>query len=325
MSETLELTANEREQARQSAIKAMRKRLELTRPDPGHYLTGESRAVRLITSTLIWSKAFVPVIALLAAIASAVRTVQTAAEIYTASGSHPVGVLLAAVAFTLAAEGALFTLALAQEGQRMKYRAEGRPRRVASLKNAWQGMQVRIGIREPLRYDQLPEKDGLAVVMTTAFAFAVASNAYLGLRPLLSQIGAVSLQGFVGSIVNADARLQMNFIVDLAAVFFPPFMALKAGHLTARFAAELAEISQAVKTAYEKDMARWHVDYAEPLDSEAGQELLQSYLTEKLAAKRARKAAQQPLPQVTPVEVPTQQERFLAAQGGLSSNGNGHQ
>lgn len=320
------LTTNEKEQAKQQAIRSLRKRLELTKPDHAQYQTGESSAVKFIASTLIWAKAFVPVIALLAAIASAVRTVQTASEIYTAAGSHWLGVLLAAIAFTVAAEGALFTLALAQEGQRMKLRTEKRERRVASLKNAWHGILVRVGVREPLRHDELPESDGLSIVMWIAFAFAVASNAYLGLRPLVSQIGSVSLQGFMTSILTADAQLQMTFIVDLAAVLFPPLMALNAGHLTARFAAELAESSQAIKTAYQRDLERWNASYADPLATDAGRELIETLYQDKLAAKQSRRtpslAKSEPV-QITPIAVEPENAEldFLPANPVPSSNG----
>jgi len=290
---SIELTATEREQARQQAIKAMRKRLELTKPDSAQYQQNESPAIRMISSTLLWAKAFIPVIALLAAIASAIRTVQTASEIYRAAGSHEIGVIIAALAFTLSAEGALFALALAQEGQRMKWRAEKRDRRVVSLRLIWEGFLVRLGAKAPARYDQLPEGDGIGFVLLIAFSFSVASNAYLGLRPLLAQIGESNLQTFFASLLTAQARLQLQFIVDMAAVLFPPLMALQAGHLTARFFAELAEGNQTIKLAYQRDLEVWNQAYADPLATEQGRELVDQYAAEKLAVKRARAVQKQ--------------------------------
>lgn len=299
----IELTIREREQARQLTIKAMRERLQDRRPDSAQYATETGRASRFIASTLMWAKAAVPVMALLAALASAVRTLQTASEIYTASGSHWIGVAIAAVAFTLATEGALFSLALAQEGEAMKRRAEKRPRRVTSLKTLWHMIAVRLGLREPLRHDQLHERDGMGAVLWIAFAFAISANAYMGLRPLLQQTGAASLQDFIVSLVNAPGHLQMTFIVDMAAVLFPPLMALQAGHLTARFAAEIAEQSQSGRLAYESDMERWRTAYADPLGTSEGVELLDEYLNNKLMVKRARSASRRP---TTAVEEDTQ-------------------
>jgi hypothetical protein len=295
---TSTVTASEREAARRAAEKAMRTRLEARKPDAAAYATDATRAARLIGATLLWAKAAVPIIALLAAVASAVRTVQTASEIYAAAGSHPLGVLLAALAFTLATEGALFTLALAQEGEHMKRRAAGAGRHVPSLAGLWRAVLVRVGARPPLRYDELPERDGIGVVMLIALVFAVSANAYMGLRPLVEQIGAASLQAFLASIVTASAELQLTFIVDFAAVLFPPLMALKAGHLTARFAAEIAAASSAGQNALDRDLAAWRAAVADPLATGEGRELYQELLAEKAAAKagktakgRGRKAA----------------------------------
>lgn len=198
-------------------------------------------ARRVIYATLVWSKAAVPLIALLAAIASSIRTIQTTAEIYAKSGSTPVAVVIAAGAFTMSVEGALFLLALAQENQQIKWRQARKKRHVTTLRSIGRGIGVRFGTAEPLSYDQLPESDGgLNTLIIIAFLFAIASNLYLGLKPLTEQMGAVSLQAFIGRILNAEASLQLTFIVDMAGVLFPPFMALKAGHLTARFAAEVS-------------------------------------------------------------------------------------
>lgn len=214
-------------------------------------------ASRVIYGTLVWSKAFVPAVALLAALASSVRTMQTTAEIYEASGSPPGIALLAALAFTLAVEGALFVLALAQEHQSYKWRLARKKRRITSLLGYWRAIQVRVGIREPLSYDQMPDSDGgLAVLVMIAFIFAAVSNFNIGLRPLLEIIGETSLQTFIGNILNATARIQLAFIVDLAAVLFPPLMALKAGHLAARYALEVSASQQRMNASAERSVER---------------------------------------------------------------------
>lgn len=188
---------------------------------------------------MAWSKACVPIIAFLAALASAIRTVQTTAEIYRASGTDPHVVPIAAGAITFSVEGALFLLALAQENQRLRWRSARRKRYVTSIRTIARAISVRLGRDEPLTYDQMPESDnGLNTLIWIAFSFALASNLYLGLKPLTEQMGSNSLQSFVSGIVNARADLQLSFVVDLAAVLFPPLMAFKAGHLTARFASE---------------------------------------------------------------------------------------
>jgi len=292
MMNDVHLTAHEQEQARQQALKALRQRLEQNRPDPAQYQSENSRAAHLLTQILVWSKATIPVIALLAALASSVRTVQTAAEIYSASGSHPLGVVLAALAFTLAVEGSLFTVALAQEGERLKRQASGAPRQVWSLRQVWHGIQVRIGIRDPLNHDEVTG-GGLWVVMALAIFFAVAANAYMGLRPLLAEMEATSLQDLFRELWQAPGTLQLTFIVDMAGILFPPFMALAAGHLTARFAAEVAAAGQGAQQAYERDLAAWRDHYNDPLTSEEGQRLWQRYMEDKRQAKAARQARKQ--------------------------------
>lgn len=294
------LTAREKEQARQQALAAARKRLETRKPDLSQYGTEESQAVRIIASTLIWSKAFVPVVALLGAIASAIRTVQTVSEIYTASGSASVGVTLAAVAFTLSAEGALFVLALAREGQRLQWRAARQPRHVVSAAMLWQGLLVRLGRRPALRWDELPDRGGnLNTVIGIAFVFTVASNFYLGMRPFLAQVGEGSLQNLLAALVNAQAGLQVQFITDLAAVLFPPVMSLSAGHLTAHFAAEIAAGRERIRAAYEDDLDRWREAYANPLDTDEGREILAAYIADKEHNKLARRPTPMPPEQLS--------------------------
>lgn len=309
------LTTSEHEQLRQQTIKAMRKRLDLVKPDYSQFAVQNHRASHLVIKALAWAKAFVPIVALLAAVASSVRTVQTASEIYLAAGSHPVGVFIAALAFTLATEGSLFVLALAQEDKRLRNRAEKRTRHVLSLKSLWRSFLVRIGVREPVSYDQLPEQGQIGTVIAIAFLFAVAANAYMGLRPLIDQIGPVSLQDFLMKLIHAQAAIQMTFIVDMAAVLFPPLMALAAGHLTAQFAEEIAEQAQDVEGAYQDALGSWQEQYRNPLTTAEGQELLKLYVTEKTNAKLGRRSTRQ-------------QTRELGARTEpnvpLESNQNGH-
>lgn len=198
-------------------------------------------ARRVIYQTLLWSKAFVPVLAILASIASSVRTVQAISEIYASSGSDGRVVVITALAFTISVEGALFLLALAQENQHIRWRQTKKKRHVLTLRTIGRSIAVRIGFKEPLSYDQIPESDGgIQTLILIAFSFAIATNFYLGMKPILAVIGSTTVQSFIGKLLNADANVQLMFIVDLAGVLFPPFMAYKAGHLTARFAAEVA-------------------------------------------------------------------------------------
>ena len=293
MIQNVELTAHEYSSTRMRAVKQARKDLEDRKPLRENFQTEVAPAAKLVTSVLLWTKLFVPVIALLAAVASSVRTIQTASEIYTASGSHPIGVALAAIAFTLSVEGALFVLALASEGERLKLRAAGQPRRVLSLKTIHEAILVRLGRIEPPRYDELPEKTSFTSVMAIAFLFAVAANAYMGLRPLLEEIGTMSLQAFIGTIWQAPADLQMAFIVDVAAILFPPLMALSAGHLTARFAAEIAEQSQSGQIEFDQALEEWRVAYGDPLSTNDGQRLLKLYIEDKKRSKAKKQVKRQ--------------------------------
>lgn len=286
------LTAREKETARSQAEKSMRERLQERKPDSKAYNTDQGRAAQLISGTLLWSKAAVPLIALLAAVASSVRTVQVVSTIYSDAGSHPVGVLLAAVAFTLAAEGALFTLALARAGEELKRRSEGRPRHVGSLAGLWRAVKVRIGTERALRHDEMPESSGqIGVVLVLALLFTLSTNLYLGMKPLIDQIGATSLQNFVSSLWTASANVQMTAFVDFAAALFAPLVAFAAGHLTAHFAAEVAQQSQEGRKAYERDLKQWREAMANPLTTAEGRELLTEFESLKLESKRARAAA----------------------------------
>ena len=285
----VQLTASEQEQVRQQAIRAMQKRLEIIKPDVTQYVAEMPKMARWIDWTLQMSKAIIPVIALLAALASSVRTLQAVSEVYTASGSHAIGVGLAAFSFTISVEVCLFVVALASENERMNARRRNQPRRVFTLLGVWQGLMVRIGIREPLSYAEMEESINLFAITALAFTFAIVANTYLGLRPILSEIGAVSLQDFVVSLWDAPASLQMTFILDFISVLFPPAMSLAAGHLTAKFAAEITEESRGMKQAYEQALETWQKNYMYPLNTDEGQELLEAIVAERLHRKSTRR------------------------------------
>lgn len=303
------LTVREKEQIREAALKTMRKRLQDRKPDPVAYEESESKATRIIAATLVWSRAAVPGIAILAALASSVRTVQVVSSIYSQAGSHAIGVTLAALAFTLAAEGALFVLALAAAGEDMRRRAEGQQRHVFSLAGVWRAILVRIGLVSPLRHDELPEQSGgLGLVIGLALMFTLSTNLYMGMRPLIDEIGASSLQSFIGSLWSAPARLQMVFIVDLSAALFAPLVAFSAGHLTARFAAEVATAAAAGRAAYADDLARWRAAMADPLQTAEGQELIREHEALKLQAKAARKMPVNPTSPLIPEAVPGEED-----------------
>lgn len=198
-------------------------------------------ARRFVHNILMWSRALVPVIALLAAIASAVRTYATTFRIYQNSGIDERTSVAVSLAFTVAVEGAIFTLALAREWQQIKWRQAHKKRHIVTLPSIWHGIKVRIGKAEPLTYDQMPESNNLVTLMIwIAFSYALISNVNMGIRPLIAELGSSNLQTFFAGLLNASANIQISFIVDLASVLFPPFMALVAGHQTARFASEFA-------------------------------------------------------------------------------------
>lgn len=320
-----DLTAREKEQVRAEVLKTIRARLEDRRPEAATYTT-ESRDSRVIAATLIYAKAAIPAIAILAALASAVRTVQVVSSIYADAGSHAIGVAIAAIAFTLAAEGALFVLALAQAGETTRRRAEKTSRHVLSLASVWRSVLVRIGMRPALRYDELPEgTGGIDVVIALALVFTLSTNLYLGMKPLIDQLGASSLQNFMASLWEAPAALQMTFIVDLTAALFAPLVAFTAGHLTARFASEIAERSQASRMAYERDMTLWREQFSDPLVTDEGRELLDEYLSIKVASKAARAkvkggATPETLPFGITVPVPGAPE-FISMNGHANGHG----
>lgn len=281
----LPLTAHELEQTRNQAIKAYRQRLDSDQPQHHRYRNTEHPAAGFINAVLTWVKVFVAIVALLAAIASAIRTVQAVAEIYAASGSHPVAVIVAALCFTISTEAALFLLALAQENERLQAPVKRPP---FTLKRLWNTLQVRIGLREP--EPATGESGSLGLVITLAFSFAVAANAYLGLRPLLLQMGDSSLQQLFANLWTAPAQIQLTFLVDAVGLIFPPAMAFAAGQITARYALEIVEQSRHAQAAYERDLEAWRQQYQQPLDTEAGQALLEQFVEDKRRAKATRQS-----------------------------------
>lgn len=203
-------------------------------------------ARRVIYQTMLWSKASYLFIAIAAAIASSIRTVLAISENYAASGAPPWAVVLGAVCFTLVAEIAIFILAIAQEDQIIKWRLAHKRRHITTLRTIGYSLAVRVGWKPALSYDQLPENDGgVGILMVLAFSFAIITNLYIGLRPLINQAGTVSVQSFITHLLNADANVQFTFLIDLAAALFPPFVELIAGRLNARYAAQVTASQRA--------------------------------------------------------------------------------
>ena len=196
---------------------------------------------KIIYYTMMWSKAFVPVIFLFSALASAVRTFMTTRAIYTAGGTDPNVAAAVAAFLTIGVEGAIFILALAQEWQEIKWRQARRKRHVLSVKSVAHWIKERIGTEEPASYDQLPERrDLIKVALFIAFCYALVSNFNIGIKDLMAKVGnTTTIQAFISGLVNAPADIQISFFVDMASILFPPFMALAGGLLTARFASEI--------------------------------------------------------------------------------------
>lgn len=321
-----ELTAREIEQVRGQVVKAARARLDSRKPDESLYRTGDGRDAQIIGSVLLWSKAAIPVVAVLAALASSVRTVQVVSTLYSDAGSHPVGVLIAALAITLAVEGTLFVLALAQEGEALRRRSERAARHVGSLRGLWYGVLVRLGLREPLRWDEMPESSGgIKIVLALALTGALATNLYLGMKPIIDQMGAVSLQSFISGLWDAPAALQMAFLVDLVLALFAPTVAFAAGHLTARYASEIAQRAAAGRLAYERDLEQWRAAYADPLATDEGAEMLEEYLEHKQQVKAARQASKQrPFGSTAPDQAAGDDTQPMRSASGHIVSVNGH-
>lgn len=203
----------------------------------------------------VWSQVFLPVIALLASFASAVRTFYTAAQIYSSADIDGRIVIVVAAAITIAAEGSIFFLALAQERQHIQWRQAKKRRHVVTIKTLWRGLLVRLGREEPLSYDQMPEGDtSLSFLIWTAFFIALVSNLYVGMRPLIERSGTANLQTIIIGLPNAGAQIQSDFFADIAFSLFPPFMALVSGKLTARFASKMSSQTNRSTTIQEKDI-----------------------------------------------------------------------
>ncbi len=207
----------------------------------GRRVTRKLDASKIIFNTMKWSKAAVPFIALFTALASAVRTYMTTRDIYMSGGTDPNVAAFVAATLTIGVEGAIFVLALAQEYQEIKWRQARRKRRVLSVASIRRWVLERLGKIEPLSYDQLPERrDLIKVALIIAFSYALISNFNIGIKALIVKVGEnTTIQSFIAGLVNARADIQISFFVDMASILFPPFMALVAGILNARFASEI--------------------------------------------------------------------------------------
>lgn len=201
----------------------------------------------------VWSQVFLPIIALLASFASAVRTFYTAAQIYQSADIDQKIVIVVAAAITIAAEGSIFFLALAQERQHIQWRLAKKRRHIVTIKTIWRTIKVRTGFEEPLSYDQMPEGDtSVSVLIWIAFFIALVSNLYVGMRPLIERSGNANIQTIIVGLPSAGAQVQTDFIADIAFSLFPPLMALVSGKLTARFASKMVSSVNKANAAQEK-------------------------------------------------------------------------
>jgi hypothetical protein len=203
--------------------------------------TAVQNARNFTASLFVWGRAAFPIIATIGAIASAIRTFQTVEEIFLRANSPQWIAIVAAACLTLAVEGTLFVASLSRENQRIAWRASRKRRNVTTIRSIGRMINVRLGREQPLSYDQLPDNDNLlGTMILITFVAAIASNVYQGLKPLIEQTADASLQNIVSYLLNAKGSEQLAFLTDFVFAIFPPILALNAGHLTARFAAEIA-------------------------------------------------------------------------------------
>lgn len=253
------LTITEQETVRRQAERIMRRRLEERAP--------QDRTARIATATLNWSRiAALPLIALLATCASAIRTAATVYIIYAAATSHFVAAI-AAFLLTITLDGSIYLLALAQKANHLRRVQLRIPRRVRNLADIWRGIQVRLGTREPLQWHELPESDYTSLVLLCAFTAVLISNFYIGLQAL-------------GDLDTPYPGLAIA--VDLVLIIIPPAISLIAGHQAAAYAAEVAQHS----AAFMPD---------DPLTTDEGRELLEEALKLKAEKKAERYAQRQPV------------------------------
>lgn len=197
---------------------------------------------RFIYRSFQLSRAIVPVLALLAGFTSAARTVQAMSELYAKSGTSAIFVPLVAGSFAILAEGALYLIALYSEAERIKWRQARKRRHVTTLRTIVRGIAVRLGLREPLPYDQLPEtSSGSSLVIALAFGLAITANLFIGTRPIMGIVADRSLQVFLASLVNAPAETQLAFLMDMMGVLFPPIATYALGHWAAKHAFEVSQ------------------------------------------------------------------------------------
>jgi hypothetical protein len=236
---------------------------------------------------LSWAKFGVVPVALAAGIASAIRNVSAVFENYSAAGAHDGVAILAALAFVVSVEVAVFIVALARAGVEMRRRSENRPRHVTSLRTLYRGLQVRLGTAEPLSYADLPERDTLGLVLWLAVGFAVVANLAVALAPMLGETQQ-PLQDYLAGLAAAPGRQQVTFILDVALALLPPALALVGGELTAKFAREFAQQGEQGKAEYRVDLAAWRAAWQDPLSIDEGEEYLLDLLNDKARRKLAR-------------------------------------
>jgi hypothetical protein len=310
------LTVSEQEAARRQAIRAMRKRLELGKPNPDDYRASDApRAAQAVAGVLAWAKFGVIPVALAAGVASAIRNVTAVYTNYRAAGTQDTVAILAALAFVVSVEIAVFVVALARAGREMERHAAGRPRYVTSLKSLWRGVRVRLGLETPLPFDELPDRDSLGLVLLLAVGFAVVANLAVAMGPVLANTQQ-PLQAYLAGLGSAPGSVQIAFVLDVALALLPPALALVGGELTARFAREYAQLAEAGSNEYRADLEAWRAAWVDPLSTDEGAD----YLAELLDEKARRKAGRQVEREVEPVPFAT-----TATAGAGSNNGNGRQ
>ncbi len=252
----LPLTPNEEAMAKAQAQQAFAREYSLLSPEPTRVIPGQwtRKFMRAMFSGLSALLSSVPFWVLIIVVAAGVISADKTLKAFQDAAAHGSWAGAVGWAGVCMAEVGLVYLEFSSRADRL---SRGDRRRVVTLLGLLRGVLVRVGVKAPLPYSEMPEtqRGTLTIVL---FLLALAGNVYGVAYSDAAQLSIAQTETITGFF----ARLGELPFVEAAPVFFKIFLGCVAPLALLVSGGELARVAYETRQRYERDFladerAKW--------------------------------------------------------------------
>ncbi|MBN1285708.1 MAG: hypothetical protein JXB47_09940, partial [Anaerolineae bacterium] len=205
-----------------------------------------------------WTIAFIVAASVLI---SGLRTASLFAALANAENAPALQVVEGLAAVALVELGIVLT---GFRAEKLRQESLDKPRHVASLRDLWRGVKVRLGRAAPLTHAQRPEPSIIPPLHNVLFWAALAANVWVSLQVALRDLpGVTTLDpgAFVGSLPGQPVQTLAMLLIAVVVGAVPPIAAKAAGEAAARDLFQGREDEAEVEQQYQEALAAWQTNF----------------------------------------------------------------